>query len=124
MFVAWFLSKDFKLCLLVKDKRVWRDALHQEYVATDCRSCSDHGFTAEHSGVWIDSDVILNGGMTFAAFFDFAVLVFLKAARAQCDGMIQLHPRSDFAGLADDHARAVVHEESHTDLCAGIIVSP
>src|SRR5437763_9604198 len=58
--------------------------------------------------------------MTFAALFDFAVLVFLKTARAERDGVIQLYARTDFAGLTDDDAGAVIDKEMRADPGAGM----
>ena len=61
--------------------------------------------------------------MTFAALLDFAVLILLETARAQCHGVIQLHARADVTRLAHDDARPVIDKKMRTDFCAGMNVN-
>ena len=58
--------------------------------------------------------------MSFAALFDFAAFVFLKAARPQGDAVVQLYPRSDFTGLTNDDAGAVIDKKVRTDFRSGM----
>ena len=62
--------------------------------------------------------------MTFAAFFDFAVLIFLKTARAESDAVIKLHSRTDLRRFANDHAGPMIDEKVRTDFCARMNVDP
>src|SRR6266404_8498335 len=56
--------------------------------------------------------------MPFAAFFNFAVLVLLKTARAERDAVIKFHSRADLTGLANYHAGAVIDKKMRANLCA------
>src|SRR6266705_5985090 len=92
---GWFvfsLRHNAELFLLVINQRICRHALHQENVAADCRSCADHGLAAENGRARVNCHVVFHGRVAFAAFFDFAVLVLLKTARAEGDAMIKLYP--------------------------------
>ena len=62
--------------------------------------------------------------MSLAAFFDFAVLVLLEAARAKCNAVIQFHSRPDFARFANDNSSAVIDEEMRANLCARVNIDP
>ena len=62
--------------------------------------------------------------MSLAAFFDFAVLVLLEAARSKRDAVIQFYPRTDLAGLADDNSRAMIDKKMRANLCARVNINP
>src|SRR5207244_10954615 len=62
--------------------------------------------------------------VAFAAFFDFAVLVLLKTARAEGDAMTKLYPFTDLGSFANDNAGAVVDEKVRTDFRAGMNIDP
>src|SRR5438067_9276859 len=114
------LLHDVQLRLLVGHKRIRRHALHQENVPTDGAARADHGFAAEHGRIRVNGHLVLDRRMSFAALFDFAAFVFLKAARPKGDAMVQLHPGSDFTGLTDDDARAVIDKKVRADFRAGM----
>src|SRR4030095_357158 len=99
-------------------------ALDQENVATNCRSCTDHGFTPKDGRIRIDGNIILHCGVSFTALFDFAVLVFLKAARAECDTVIKFHTGTNLGGLADYHAGAVIDKKVRADFRPRMNVDP
>src|SRR5207249_10788304 len=60
--------------------------------------------------------------MAFSAFFDFAVFVFLKAARAQRDGMIKFHTRTNLSALTDYNTGAVIDKKMRADLRPGMYI--
>src|SRR5207248_3836037 len=62
--------------------------------------------------------------MAFSAFFDFAVFVFLKAARAQRDGMIKFHTRTNLSALTDYHTGAVIDKKMRADFRPGMNIDP
>jgi len=64
------LADHAHLRLLAINERVWRNAVHQENVAADRRIAADDRFAAEHGGVRVDRDIVLDVGMALAAFFD------------------------------------------------------
>src|SRR5207244_11366915 len=101
-----------------------RHTWHEKQISADGATCSDYGCTAEHGRIWINRDVVLDLWMPLATFFDFAVLVLLKAARAEGDTVIKFHPRADFACLADYYARAVIDKKMRTNLCARMDIDP
>src|SRR4029450_10176087 len=60
--------------------------------------------------------------MAFSAFFDFAVLVLLKAARTERDRVIKLNARADLRRFTDDYAGAVIDKKMRADFCPGMNV--
>src|SRR6266576_4627100 len=74
---------DAQLFFLIIHQRIWRNTLYQKNVTADGAARSDYRFTAKHGRVGINRDVIFQCRMALAAFFDFSVLVLLKAARAE-----------------------------------------
>src|SRR5437588_3020770 len=117
---AWTLLYNVQLCLLVGHKRIRRHALHQKNVATDGTACPDHRFAAQHGRVRINRDIVFHRRVPLPALFNSALFVLLKASRAKGDAMIQLHPRSDFTGLANDDAGAVIDKKVLTDFRSGM----
>src|SRR5438552_117162 len=103
--------RDLQLLLFVENKRIERHALHEKDVSANCRSCADDGFTSKDSRVRINRHVIFDFRMPFSAFLNFAVLVFLKAAGAERDAVIQFYARSDFASLPDYNAGSVIDKK-------------
>ena len=113
---------DDQLFLLVDDEGVRRNAVHEEDIGTDGGLRADDGFAAEDGGVGIDGHVIADVRMTFAALADASGIVLGEAARAEGDAMIEFDVTADAAGLADDHAGAVIDEKVRADARAGMDV--
>src|SRR5207245_1069393 len=122
--LVFSLRHNPELFLLIINQRIGRHALHQKNVAADGRSCADHGLAAENGRARINYHVVFHGRMTFAAFLDFAVLVLLKAARAEGDAVIELHPRTDLGSFANNNSGAVIDEKMRTDFGARVNVDP
>ena len=118
----WPLGHDAQLFLLVIDKRIWRDTLHEKDVAADCRSCSDHRLTAKNGRVRINGHVVLDLRMTFAAFLDLAVFIFLEAARAERNAVIKFYARTNFGSFADHDAGSVIDKKMGGDFRAWVNV--
>jgi len=67
----------------------------------------------------------MSGWMAFSAFFDFAVFVFLKAARAQRDGMNKVFTtRTNLSALTDYHTGAVIDKKMRADFRPGMNIDP
>src|SRR5437899_10390551 len=62
--------------------------------------------------------------MAFPTFFDFAVLVLLKAARTERDRVIKLNARPDLRCLTNDYAGTVIDEKVFADFRAWVNVDP
>src|ERR1700747_1824100 len=62
--------------------------------------------------------------MTLPAFFDFAVLVFLKTARTERDRVIKRHARPDLRRLTDHYARPVIDEKVFANFRTRVNVDP
>jgi len=114
------LRHDPELFLLIIDQRIGRHALHQKNIAADGRSCANHGLAAENGRARINCDIVFHGRVTFAAFLDFAVLVFLKTARAEGDAVIKLYPRTDLRRFANNNSGAVIRLCAHSVMIRGI----
>src|SRR5260370_34635916 len=119
-----FLWHDAQLFFLVVNQRIWGNALHEKDVAADSAAGADYGLAAEHGRVRIDRHIVLHFRVSLAAFFDFAVLVLLEAARAKRDAVIQFYARPDFARFANDNSSAVIDEEMRANLCARVNIDP
>ena len=98
--------------------------MHKKNVSADRAARPDYRFTAEHSRVWINRDIVLHFRVSLAAFFDFAVLVLLEAARSKGDAVIQFYPLTNLAGLTDDNAGAVIDKKMRANLCARVNIDP
>src|SRR5204863_7252689 len=122
--LVFSLRHNPELFLLIINRRIGRHALHQKNVAADGRSCADHGLAAENGRARINYHVVFHGRMTFAAFLDFAVLVLLKAARAERDAVIKLHPRTDLGSSANNKSGAMIDEKIRTNFTARVNVDP
>jgi hypothetical protein len=86
-------------------------------IAADDRSRADAGIAAENRGAGIDGDIILDGGMPLRA------AQFLSTgggARAKGDAVVDFNAVADDTRLADDNARAVIHEKGDADFGAGM----
>ena len=66
---------------------------------------------AEHLGTCTNHDVVTQCGVALALVF---------AGAAQRHALIQQAVVADDGGFADDHAHAVVDEQTFSDLCAGV----
>lgn len=77
------------------------------------RALADDRLAAEHAGVGVDGDVVLNSGMALHAS---QTLTTAGGKRAQRDALVQLHMVTDGSGLADDDASAVIDEEVLADM--------
>src|SRR5438552_10616258 len=62
--------------------------------------------------------------MALAAFFDFSVYVFLKAARAERDAMIKFYSRTDLGSFADYDAGPVINKKMRSNFCARMNIDP
>src|SRR4030095_9873483 len=112
------LRHDSQLFLFIIYERIGWDTLHEKNVAADCRSCTNHGFATQNRGSGVNRHVILDRWVAFSPFFDFAVLVFLKAARAERNRVVKLNTRADLRRLADHYASAMIDEKIFADLRA------
>src|SRR4029077_19550338 len=119
-----FFWHDAQLLFLVVNQRIGGNALHEKDVAADSAAGPDDGFTAEYGRVRINRHVVLHFWVSLTAFFDFAMLILLEAARAKRNAVIQFHSRPNFAGFANDNSSAVIDEEMRANLCARVNIDP
>src|SRR6266403_2839383 len=116
------LWNDAQLFLFVIYQRIGWNTLDKKNVPPDRRSCADNGFAPENRRPWVDRYIVLDGWVAFSTFLDFAVLVLLKATRAECDRVIKLNACPDLRRLADDHTGAVVDKKMRPNLRARVDV--
>ena len=78
---------------------------------------------AEDRRIGVDHDLIFDRRVAFGFANDLAGLcVAGKGSSAQGDALVELHAVADLGRLADDHARAVIDEESPADRGPGVDV--
>src|SRR5205814_10484318 len=124
---GWFLfllRHDPELFLLIINERIGRHALHQEDVAADCRSCTNHGLATKNGRTRINCHVVFYGRMTFAAFLDFAALIFPKTTRDHSDGVIRFHSRTDHRCPPNEAARPMIGQTARTASGPRMTVGP
>ena len=97
-------------------------------VSADDRAVADLGTAAEDGGVGVDNAVVADVGVALDALDGVALLVELKALRAEGNALIYLDVVADGGGLADNDTRAVVDKEiladcrACVDIYAGLLV--
>jgi hypothetical protein len=85
---------------------------------------SDRRLSSQNGGIWIDRNPILNVGVSLAALFNPALIIFLEAPRSQGNPMIELYMVTDNAGFSDDDTSSVIDKEIVTDLGAWMNIDP
>ena len=104
--------------------------MHEEDIGTNGGSLADHSFPAKYRGVWVNSDVITNIGMTLSSLDNHAVIILLQAAGSKRYRMIEFHMMTNPARLPDDQAGSMIDEEvspdgsSGMDIDSGALVGP
>ena len=95
--------------------------MHKKDICTDRAVRTNDRFAADDGCARVDGDVVLDG---WVAFLPLERLSTGQRTRDEADALIHLHMMADGAGLPDDRAGAVVHEEMRADLCARVQVHP
>ncbi len=104
------------------------DGMGYPDVSADDRAVADLGAAAEDGGVGVDNAVVADVGVALRALDGIALLVELKALRAEGNALIYLDVVADGGGLADNDTRAVINEEiladcrACVDINAGLLV--
>src|SRR5260221_914851 len=99
---------DLDLRFLTRDQRVWRNALHQKHIRSDCTMGSDRRLAAQNGGIRVDRNPIVNVWVSFTALFDAALIIFFEAAGAQRNPVIKFYVVPNNAGFADDDTGAMI----------------
>src|SRR5207249_12265523 len=72
----------------------------------------------------LDRCGVVDGWMALSACFDFAVFVVLKASRAQRDGMMRFHTRTNLSAFTVCHPGAVIDKKMRADFRPGMNIDP
>ena len=96
--------------------------MHQADIGTDDGAAADHGISPQHGGAGIDNAVILHSRMALLASNELSFVVAGEADRTQCHTLIHPHTIANLGCLSDDHACAMVNEETPANSSAGVNV--
>src|SRR5688500_5623226 len=109
------LAADTQPRLFQNDGGPWSDAAGHPDARTDDAVVADDGAAAKDRGVGVNDDAVFDRRVPLSAADELAVGVGGERQRPERDALVDLDPLTDFAGLADHHAGAVVDEEVSTD---------
>ena len=110
--VGWsgpfFLADDLYFGLFLHHQRVRRDAGGQEDIRPDGAAFAHYRVASHDRGARVNGHVVFESGMPLLPA---ELLAGRERLRHQAHALIHLNVAADDGGLADDRARAVVHEE-------------